>query len=230
MGLDGVELVLEVEEAFDIKIPDEAAEYSVTVGDLYGVVVALTEKSCQQRCIAGDLFRWIRRNMKRLGITARFRPSTKLEDVVPLEGRKEFWHAISQETGLKLPELVRPRWISCSALFCTIFLSFATALSIGIYSIVGAIFAFFAALILLNYAITKLTSPYEVEFQASSSSFRGLTENVIWRNSKKIGEIYGPIGPAEIWTILQSIVADVLQVDKQKVTKEARFIEDLGLC
>jgi hypothetical protein len=35
MGLDTVELVMEVEEEFDVTIPDEEAEKLRTVGDLY---------------------------------------------------------------------------------------------------------------------------------------------------------------------------------------------------
>jgi len=40
MGLDTVELVLSVEEAFEIEIPDKAAEKLFTVGELHEYVVA----------------------------------------------------------------------------------------------------------------------------------------------------------------------------------------------
>ena len=40
MGLDSVELVMNVEEHFGIEIPDRIAETLFTVGDLHGFVVA----------------------------------------------------------------------------------------------------------------------------------------------------------------------------------------------
>ena len=35
MGLDTVELVIRIEEAFDLVIPDDRAEKIVTIGDAY---------------------------------------------------------------------------------------------------------------------------------------------------------------------------------------------------
>ena len=32
----------------------------------------------------------------------------------------------------------------------------------------------------------------------------------------------------EVWSILQEIVAGVLGIDRERVTPEARFVEDLG--
>jgi hypothetical protein len=40
MGLDTVELVMAVEEEFDLEIPDATAEKIFTVGDLHTFVVA----------------------------------------------------------------------------------------------------------------------------------------------------------------------------------------------
>ncbi len=39
MGLDVVELVMEVEEEFDIKIPDGDYEFLATVGDFHKYIV-----------------------------------------------------------------------------------------------------------------------------------------------------------------------------------------------
>ena len=42
MGLDTIELVMEVEETFNIDIPDEAAAEMMTVGELYEFIVNIS--------------------------------------------------------------------------------------------------------------------------------------------------------------------------------------------
>ena len=49
MGLDGVELIMEVEKAFTIQIPDREAENILTVGDLYNSVWNHVEKEGADR-------------------------------------------------------------------------------------------------------------------------------------------------------------------------------------
>lgn len=39
MGLDSVEMVLELEEAFEIRVPDEEAEHVRTINDLVEMVI-----------------------------------------------------------------------------------------------------------------------------------------------------------------------------------------------
>jgi hypothetical protein len=45
MGLDTVELVMEIEEAFDISIPDDRASKMLTVGDVYEFILEKTADS-----------------------------------------------------------------------------------------------------------------------------------------------------------------------------------------
>jgi acyl carrier protein len=44
MGLDSVELVMKVEESYDISIPDDDAEKLITVGKLHEYVVAAVKR------------------------------------------------------------------------------------------------------------------------------------------------------------------------------------------
>jgi hypothetical protein len=41
MGLDTVEILMEIEEEFDISIPDQVASNSLTVGDTHRVIVEM---------------------------------------------------------------------------------------------------------------------------------------------------------------------------------------------
>jgi acyl carrier protein len=48
MGLDTVELVMEIEEAFDISIPDDRASKMLTVGDVYEFILEKTTDATLQ--------------------------------------------------------------------------------------------------------------------------------------------------------------------------------------
>jgi acyl carrier protein len=50
MGLDTVELVMEIEDEFNICIPDEDAERIRTVGDVYHFILAQKDRPVEHGC------------------------------------------------------------------------------------------------------------------------------------------------------------------------------------
>ena len=121
MGLDVVEIVLEIEEAFDISIPDEVAEKIQTVGQLYDYVVEQTRgrphRSADEApdrtdvCLTAATFYLVRRELcAKLGLDRRqVRPRTPLEDLFPQAARRRDWAELEHKLNLKFPALVRPR-------------------------------------------------------------------------------------------------------------------------
>ena len=65
MGLDIVELILAVEDAFQIHIADEEANAASTVGDLYNLVVAKVQGQDSKRCLTSAAFYRTRRCYRR---------------------------------------------------------------------------------------------------------------------------------------------------------------------
>lgn len=63
MGLDAVEIVMEVEESFGITIPEDRAGNVRTVGDLYAIVLDLTKDINRDNsvCVTASTFRSLRR-------------------------------------------------------------------------------------------------------------------------------------------------------------------------
>jgi hypothetical protein len=55
-GLDGVELILAVEDAFQIHIADEEAGNVSTVGDLHNLVVGKLQGQDSKRCLTSAAF------------------------------------------------------------------------------------------------------------------------------------------------------------------------------
>lgn len=231
MGLDRLELKLEVEEAFDIKVPDETIENWGTVGDLYRIILGGTDTGPQNRCLSAKVFRSIRQHAKQFGVQHRLRPSTPLDGVIPKQGRDEFWFGLSQATGFELPRLRRvvSAQAGAASLAFVLVASLLSAFLTAQFSQVAAFTAYIVTAAMLGGLMLRLNTRYETEFPSEWNTFRGLTENVIANNGRKLRDVYGPFNEAEIWTVLQAIVAGVLGVDKKLITKDARLIEDLGM-
>jgi hypothetical protein len=61
MGLEAVELVMAIEETFAIEIKDEEAGHIVSVGDLYGLVLAKLKGQSTDQCLTSAAFYRLRR-------------------------------------------------------------------------------------------------------------------------------------------------------------------------
>jgi len=80
MGLDGVELLLAVEDAFHIHLADDEAGSVYTVGDLHNLVISKLQGQDSKRCLTSVAFYRTRRGIiDTLGIDRReVRPATHL--------------------------------------------------------------------------------------------------------------------------------------------------------
>jgi hypothetical protein len=114
MGLDAVELVLEIEESFGIKIPDDRASEIETIGELYEFVLAVRPgRNLSGGCLSAATFRMIRRTVcSRLSAKVyRLRPRDELNSIMPQVGRRRFWDQLQTDLALRFPRLVRPGWL-----------------------------------------------------------------------------------------------------------------------
>ena len=118
MGLDIVELILAIEDAFQIHIHDEEAGDVRTMGDLHNLVVGKLPGQDSKRCLTSAAFYRTRRGIvDTLGIDRRtVRPTTQLEVVLPLNKRRRKWRGIQSAMTLKLPDLQHPGWMQIGLL------------------------------------------------------------------------------------------------------------------
>ena len=118
MGLDAVELVLYVEEAFDIRIADEEAGRVGTLGELQALVVAKLREHGERRCTSSICFFRLRRALSDVFGVGRssVRRATTLAGLVPTEDRRQAWGRLQESLGLRLPESCGPAgWSARSA-------------------------------------------------------------------------------------------------------------------
>jgi acyl carrier protein len=103
MGLDTVELVMEIEDEFGFKMPDADAEVIQTCGQLCAYVlgrIGPPPEPCA--CPRGRCFYQLRRAlMSQIPITKNaIRPSSRLADVMT-EPYRPRWPAVAREIGLE---------------------------------------------------------------------------------------------------------------------------------
>src|SRR5262245_25707207 len=117
MGLDTVELVIEVEEEFNIKINDRDAEKVLTVGQLHDYIVERLplnspwkitpagELALAEPCLTAAAFYRLRRAFAEVSGHAHsaIRPATPIHERIPAWGRRKLWKRARQKLGLKLP-------------------------------------------------------------------------------------------------------------------------------
>lgn len=98
MGLEGVEIVMAVEESFGITIADDEAEKIRTPRALVELVCSKVAVTDQANCLSQRAFYRARRAlMDTLGVTRKdIRLDTKLEQLIPASSRRESWQKLRQ--------------------------------------------------------------------------------------------------------------------------------------
>ncbi len=117
MGLDGVELIMSIEEAFGISITDEEAGNIRTPRQLINVVVRKLETTDRQVCATQRAFYTVRKALHaEFGVSRRaVTPRSSLEGLFPTETRYDNWQELLRRLGLRNPKLGWPGWTSSLA-------------------------------------------------------------------------------------------------------------------
>jgi hypothetical protein len=101
MGLDGVEFVMAVEEAFGIAIPDSVGQDLMTPGHVVRYVESRLHPG-ERTCIEQRAFYALRRAA--MGVLnqprAVFRPDTRWDAVLPSRDRRRTWKLLHSATGV----------------------------------------------------------------------------------------------------------------------------------
>lgn len=183
MGLQWVELVIAVEERFGTELPDEELGERFdtgrmrTVGDLQEMI---EQKLRQQEgvwkapcvCPTSAAFYQMRRSlMNAFGVTrGSVRPGTRLESLLPRQGRREQWRRLGEVTALPLSSLDPSGAVQAlymvPALGVALWLSIAHWGTIVQAPLMGPVPAVLAACLIaggLIYLGHRLTTPLHLE-------------------------------------------------------------------
>jgi acyl carrier protein len=226
MGLDAIEIILEVEDCFGITISDAEAEQVRTVGDLAAIVNARLLAASQLRCPSFESFLSIRQFMRDFlnRPQLRLKPSTEIAAIIPLGRRREMWRQLNAWLGETTPPLRRPRPIAISIAVISL-LAFATGIATAwidkSFVLIGFLSAEALAIILCLATIPCCVVP-----PANVATFGDLTRRLTGLTAST-----NPyIKPDEAFAALREIIVDALGVKPEQVVPTARFVQDLGMC
>jgi acyl carrier protein len=222
MGLDGVELVLRIEETFGISLADEEVSSIQTPRQLTELVLTHLAAAPSAACISQVAFHRLRRSLMSEFSTRRATvgPDVRWESVFPLATRKQSWERLSKALRLRLPSLERPGWL--------------VAL-IGAVSLVSGLFvlqavgsgAAVATAITCGIGLTALTTPARVVPPAECRTVGAVARYLAARVPSELVAPEHPQGRPEVRDAVHGIIRDVLGISE--VPEDARFVEDLGL-
>lgn len=227
MGLDGIELIMAVEEEFKIAIADVEAASCTTVGKLVELVFSRLKQNEGVPCPSQHGFYVVRRKVREFLDLGRFRvrPETRLDELIGRTDRRQVWCGLMDSlAGQKTtwPSLVRPRWLTglvCVAIPAMAWIGVTGVM--GFYDVAFPIVIGWGAAMVTSLLGGLLTIPFRREFPREFSQVKDLIKLVTTLDSRTWSE-------DEVFQKIRVITAEQLGVEKSRVTWDAEFVNDLG--
>lgn len=230
MGLDGVELILALEEEFQIVLEDEAVSSVYTIGDLYKLLLSKLPQASAPACTTSMAFYAVRRGlMEELGVSRKdLRPATSLASLFSQfpPRRRQQWHRFRNGMPYKLDHLGVGRiafWGSAilGASVCAWFAH--GALDRLPYTAAAALCGFVLGLI----AIYK-TACAHTSFPNGIDTVGDLARLLLGKNTHAFAQRTQGWTPENVWQTMKTVVIAQLGVNPELVVPEASIVEDLG--
>ena len=242
MGLDGVEMVMKVEETFDIVIEDSEAEKTVTPSLLIELVMSKVGRTNHAACLTQRAFHRLRASlMSRSGFKRnQIRLETLLASLFPRSSRKERIREIMTVINLRKEiELVRPAWVR-HLILSTVFLGgVATAVFFvwhpisSTFTVINLVFmspavpaVFF--IVIFGWLAFFATRRMRVEFRPSMTTVGHLSRWIVANGPDVVRAPPGQWSREQVSEHVRQIVIDTLGCEKE-YREDAHFVKDLGM-
>ena len=223
MGLDAVELLMRVEEDFEISIEDDEAERITTPGQLCALIerkLGILEAEHRSGCPTSRAFYRVRRELTNQGVErAHIKPRVQLHVVLPLVHRRQLWRELQNALATPLPLLERPValfWLG-AIWFCLLLLGLPL---LPLAPQLWFQFLVFGALILT--ALHVVTSPLRLFPSQNVRTIGDLARRVAAKTTDVALS-------RDVWPQLQLLIRDELKIPLDQVTRDADFVRDLGM-
>jgi acyl carrier protein len=235
MGLDAVEIVMEVEKAFDIRLEDAEVENMLTPRDMIEVVMSKITQVEAEGCLTQRAFHLLRAALLLQLPTKRrdIAPQTRMADLAPRAHRKILLECLATELGTRpMPILVRPKWLVHLLVVCSIALGIAVAVLIfrhGLWEHRGALF--FTAIITAlgtGFLARAATCACCFEFPPQAATMGDLSRWILAHKMNLVSSTPGKWTREQVAARIRDITIEQLGCAKA-YREDASFVQDLGL-
>lgn len=227
MGLDGVELVMAIEDEFGITIPDSDYAELRTVGNMVDYCLDRIQAAKTKRCPNFEAFFAIRRLVRdvRHDSELRIRPRDNVDTVLDVAERKRFWQRLPILLQTYPRPLRRPPWLRQTLV--GLVLCFPIVLLTVFPWLAETLFLIAVATVTLGIILYRFTIGLRSQTPEGFTTFGDITKRIV-------GLTVATNPPAKtdyetVFSMIKEIIIDTLGVDDDEVVPAARFIEDLGV-
>jgi acyl carrier protein len=231
MGLDFVELIISIEDAFDISINDDEAEHIATVGDCHKFILKKIGDRDEKKCLTVHAFNRLRKVlMDEMDIKRKdFHPNKNLNDLIPKNVRRKLWGNLAEKLQLEVPKLIKPNWLKY--ILIAVILIFIISAMIGHGLGLLTIYVYLLIIptsLLITWASFKLTYPFEYDFGFREKTVGDLTNELVKLNFGTTSREVRSWSDEQVWDKMKELIVYQLGVKPEEVVSSAEFIKDLG--
>lgn len=231
MGLDAVELVMEVEDRFNVKLADSELGRVRTVADLAALVLSRLPRPSGICPTARTFFELRRQMVTGAGVERRHvRPSTRLEILFP-SGLRRSWRRL-RKANPRLPRLVASSAVDTTIMWATAIGVFVSVAVVAVaWARLGAASGVVAFLLVEVAMVTLLCTSNEIGWRLPPGME---TVGDVVRLIAPIEVAYGSPGERllaqqRVLTEVRRITSQQLALPLEKVQPESDFVNDLGV-
>lgn len=236
MGLDLVELIMNVEDTFAISIPDDEASRIETAGQLHDCIMQHLDIEKQPGpCLTAAAFHQIRRGLITVFRIDRrtIRPLLPLLQIATEHQWRTAWPRLEAALALDLPNLPPPHWRERTKLVIasTPILGFGLLLA-GRWLNLPNPFRITEIVLLVGGILISLFLPptsYPVYLQIARETVGQLAELVAAMNPHKLRNDLARWSADSAWLVLRKLIAQQANVPLHHVTTRSHLINDLHL-
>ena len=226
MGLDGVELLMALEEAFGIEIKDEETVKTVTPGSVIDLIYSKVRHADQKVCPSQRAFYILRKVCVRQFCANRktFSLDTPIRSLIAQEREAADWKILQSIVAARSwPELGRPRWLVVLLMVLSLMIT-SVSLWFWIWTVsssVSVLIGFVCALIPVM-GLYRLTQRYRNRIPIGIHRVRDIVpyavtaETVEWTRE-------------QVAQLVKIVVQEQLRIPDSQYREDAHFINDFGM-